>query len=1023
MISARELAESFTPAPGEVEWARGRTQNDQHFLALVVRLKCYQRLGYFPKLAEVPVMVVDHVRGKLELARDVAAVADAERTGKRHRQFVRDRLGVKYAPAAVREVAETAIRTAVQCKDNPADLINVALDELVRQRCELPGYTTLDAMAASIRAEVNSGMFATVAARLGRADRERLERLLLVDPVRRRSEFDRLKDPAQAATVSKLKKRLAHLAALDALGPTEVWLAGVPPGKIAHFAGEARVTDAADMRKVLADDKRLTLLICLVHECRTAARDDVVTMFCKRMAALHKKGRDRLEELREQHRAESERLLGVFGAVLAAAREATTPTDADPGGDGSAGAVEDVREVPGAGADVEVAERAGRLVLKALDDAGGLEELTSAHEAVSAYHGNNYLPLVERFYRSHRPVLLTLVDAIVLEATSADRSVLAAVEFIRANRDRRSDWIPPATTVQREGEQVAVTIDVDAFAGDQWRAVLRDRKHPGMLARRHLEVCVFSALAAELRSGDIAVAGSDSYANLHAQLMSWAECAPLVSGFCTQAGIPSQAPALVAHYRQELARAAARVDAGYPANTDLVLEGDKPVLKRRKGADRRPEAIALEAAIHQRLPERSLLDVLTRAAYLTGWYRHFGPASGSDPKIRDSLGRYVITTYAYGTNFGPAEVARHLRGSVSAHEIYTAGNKHADASKVYRASTDVINEFAKLDVAGIWGDGQVVAVDGSQVDTWENNLLAESHIRYGGYGGIAMRHVADSYIALFSHFIPCGVWEAVYIIDGLLRNESDIQPDTVHADTQGQSLPVFGLAALLGFELLPRIRNWHDLNFYRPDARVRYQHIDDLFDDNAIDWELIERHWSDLLRTAISIREGRVSSVTLLRRLGNHSRKNRLYRAFRELGRVIRTITLLRYLSEPRLREQITAITNKAEGFYEFAAWLMAGGQLIGHNDPDYQELVVKFNELLANCAIYSTALDITDAANALAAEGNPVDRDDLATITPYIRHTIRRLGDLVLDLDPPTAVPATRLDLEPRVLFPATVP
>ena len=110
-------------------------------------------------------------------------------------------------------------------------------------------------------------------------------------------------------------------------------------------------------------------------------------------------------------------------------------------------------------------------------------------------------------------------------------------------------------------------------------------------------------------------------------------------------------------------------------------------------------------------------------------------------------------------------------------------------------------------MTAMWGDGQVVAVDGSQVDTWENNLLAESHIRYGGYGGIAMRHVSESYIALFSHFIPCGVWEAVYIIEGLLKNASDIQPDTIHADTQGQSLPVFGLAALLGFDLLPRIRN------------------------------------------------------------------------------------------------------------------------------------------------------------------------------------------------------------------------
>ncbi|WP_246010048.1 Tn3 family transposase [Actinokineospora cianjurensis] len=50
---------------------------------------------------------------------------------------------------------------------------------------------------------------------------------------------------------------------------------------------------------------------------------------------------------------------------------------------------------------------------------------------------------------------------------------------------------------------------------------------------------------------------------------------------------------------------------------------------------------------------------------------------------------------------------------------------------------------------------------------------------------------------------------------------------------------------------------------------------------------------------------------------------------------------------------------------------------------------MVKFNELMANCAIYSTALDITDAANALAAEGHPVDHDDLAAITPYITHTI----------------------------------
>jgi TnpA family transposase len=62
---------------------------------------------------------------------------------------------------------------------------------------------------------------------------------------------------------------------------------------------------------------------------------------------------------------------------------------------------------------------------------------------------------------------------------------------------------------------------------------------------------------------------------------------------------------------------------------------------------------------------------------------------------------------------------------------------------------------------------------------------------------------------------------------GLLKNTSEIQPSTIHADTQGQSLPVFSLAHLLGFELMPRIRNWKELNFYRPSKGTAYVHTSD----------------------------------------------------------------------------------------------------------------------------------------------------------------------------------------------------
>jgi TnpA family transposase len=158
--------------------------------------------------------------------------------------------------------------------------------------------------------------------------------------------------------------------------------------------------------------------------------------------------------------------------------------------------------------------------------------------------------------------------------------------------------------------------------------------------------------------------------------------------------------------------------------------------------------------------------------------------------------------------------------------------------------------------------------DGTHIELLENNLRGERHIRYGAYGGIAYHHISDTYIALFSHFIACGVWEAVYILDGLLKNESTLQPDTLHADTHGQSEVVFGLAYLLGIKLMPRIRNWRELTFYRPAKDSAYQHLDSLF-AQTINWALIERHWPDLLQVVLSIQAGKVLPSMLLQRLNS----------------------------------------------------------------------------------------------------------------------------------------------------------
>jgi TnpA family transposase len=448
------------------------------------------------------------------------------------------------------------------------------------------------------------------------------------------------------------------------------------------------------------------------------------------------------------------------------------------------------------------------------------------------------------------------------------------------------------------------------------------------------------------------------------------------------------------------------VDAGYPDNADLVIDDEgRPTLKRRRGKDRGQSAIMLEERVKQRMPERTVLEMLARTGYWIGWHRHFGPASGSDPKLRNPLVRYAVTTFTYGSLMGPAQAARHMRG-ISAHELGATFVRHFTIEKLDRATADVTNAYLKLDITKAWGEARSVAADGTQWDTLLDNLLAERHIRCGGYAGIAYHHVADNYIALFSHFIPCGVWEAVYIIEGLLKQRSDADPDTVHADTQGQSFPVHGLAHLFGFELLTRIRNWKDRTFYRHDRETVYSHIDSLFGEpgqNVIDWQLIQTHWRDLMRIAISIREGRFSSALLLRRLSTESRRNNVYKAFRELGRAICTITLLRLISEPELRAQIDAATNKVESYNNFSGWLAFGSEGIERNDPAEQEKMIKFNTLLSNCVIFHIALDMSTAVRGLIAQGHEVDLDDLASMAPYITERVKRFGEYPIDgLDKP---------------------
>lgn len=75
------------------------------------------------------------------------------------------------------------------------------------------------------------------------------------------------------------------------------------------------------------------------------------------------------------------------------------------------------------------------------------------------------------------------------------------------------------------------------------------------------------------------------------------------------------------------------------------------------------------------------------------------------------------------------------------------------------------------------------------------------------------------------------------------------------------------------------------------------------------------------------------------------------------------------------------------------------GGEILQENDPEEQEKLIKYNNLVANALIFQNVIDQTKIIIGLMSEGFTIKAEDLATLSPYQTAHIKRFGDYVVDL------------------------
>jgi hypothetical protein len=100
----------------------------------------------------VPPAIVAHIAATVggTVSRDDLIRYAVAGTSGRHRAAIRTHLHLQPYGTAARHILVRAMADAAQTKDAIADRINVAIEELVHQRFELPGFPTLARAAGRV---------------------------------------------------------------------------------------------------------------------------------------------------------------------------------------------------------------------------------------------------------------------------------------------------------------------------------------------------------------------------------------------------------------------------------------------------------------------------------------------------------------------------------------------------------------------------------------------------------------------------------------------------------------------------------------------------------------------------------------------------------------------------------------------------------------------------------------------------------------------------------------------------------